>query len=174
MGYGETGTSTNLQDFTYKTHADAIAGIAKAIGVSRIIIAGHDWGGMVVYRAAQWYPDLITHVCSVATPYMAVYDKFTTTEDLVKGPLPKFGYQLQCGSEDHKVEKVVQGETRMRRFLTGMYGGRARSGRIAMVPETGVDLEMMADEGDEIAPSPLLNQDEMDYYVAQFTKNGIN
>ncbi|TKA34424.1 hypothetical protein B0A54_15256 [Friedmanniomyces endolithicus] len=174
MGYGETGTSSRLSDFTYRTHAEAISGIAKAIGAHRIILGGHDWGGMVVYRAAQWLPELVSHVFSVATPYMGVQERYVSNEELVKGPLPQFQYQVQLSSEEEKVEKVVQGEVRMRRFLTGMYGGKAKSGRVALTPEYGVDLEMVADESDAIAPSPLFNEEEMDYYVKQFLKNGIH
>ncbi|KAK0865956.1 hypothetical protein LTS02_005050 [Friedmanniomyces endolithicus] len=174
MGYGETGTSSNLSDFTYRTHAEAISGIAKAIGAHRIILGGHDWGGMVVYRAAQWLPELVSHVFSVATPYMGVQERYVSNEELVKGPLPQFQYQVFVGSVEEKVENVVQGEVRMRRFLTGMYGGKAKSGRVALTPEDGVDLEMVADEGDEIGPSPLFNEEEMDYYVKQFLKNGIH
>ncbi|KAK5740357.1 hypothetical protein LTR17_004620 [Elasticomyces elasticus] len=174
MGYGDTGTSSNISDFTFRHHADAIAGIAKAIGAHRIILGGHDWGGMVVYRAAQWYPDLVSHVFSVATPYMGVHEQYMSNEQLVKGPLPQFGYQIQLSSPDQKVEKVVYGEKKMRRFLTGMYGGKSRSGRLAMTPEKGVDLEMIADEEDEVKPSPLFNEEEMDYYVKEFLKNGIN
>ncbi|TKA74901.1 hypothetical protein B0A55_03760 [Friedmanniomyces simplex] len=174
MGYGSTGTSPNLSDFTFRTHADAIAGVAKAIGAHHVVLGGHDWGGMVVYRAAQWYPELVTHAFSVATPFMVVNEKFVSNEELVAGPLPQFGYQLQLSSAEQKVEKVVQGEGKMRRFLTGMYGGKVKSGRAAMTPEKGVDLEMVADEADEISPSPLFNEEEMDYYVKQFLKNGMN
>ena len=159
MGYGETGTSSNLSDFTYRTHAEAISGIAKAIGAHRFILGGHDWGGMVVYRAAQWLPELVSHVFSVATPYMGVQERYVSNEELVKGPLPQFQYQVFVGSVEEKVENVVQGEVRMRRFLTGMYGGKAKSGRVALTPEDGVDLEMVADEGDEIGPSPLFNEE---------------
>ena len=82
-----------------------------------------------------------------------------SNEELVKGPLPQFQYQVFVGSVEEKVENVVQGEVRMRRFLTGMYGGKAKSGRVALTPENGVDLELVADESDEIGPSPLFNEE---------------
>jgi len=158
MGYGETGTSDNLKDFTPKTHADAIAGIAKQLGAPKIILGGHDWGGAVVYRVAQWYPELVSHVFSVATPYYSVSEKYVSEEELVKGPLPQFGYQLQLGSEDRKVEKVVYGEKRIRKWLKGMYGGRSASGRPMLKPEHGVDLELMESE-EEVGMTPLFNEE---------------
>jgi len=160
MGYGLTGSSPNLKDYTFRTHADAIAGLAKSIGASRVILGGHDWGGMVVYRAAQWYPQLISHVFSVATPYMPVMaDKWVSTEELVKGPLPQFGYQLQLGSREHVVEKVVHGEQGVRRWLKGMYGGRSVESKKGMMsPDRGVDLELVG-SGEEIGGTPFFDDD---------------
>jgi len=191
MGYGGTGSSKSLSDFSLKTHADAIAGIAKQLGTSNIILGGHDWGGLVVYRTAQWYPDLVTHVFSVATPYWSPQDEYVSVEALVNGPLPQFGYQLQFGSDDKKIENVVQGEKMIRKFLTGVYGGKPKSGRSFMSPEKGVDLELL--QSDEFDMTPLLNEEvsserhrthpynrannvpqELDFYVSEFTKNGMN
>lgn len=65
------------------------------------------------------------------------------------------GYQLQFGSPDYKVEKVVTDETRMRKTLKGFYGGRASSGRLFMVPEKGIDLEAI--ENDDFTMTPLFD-----------------
>merc|ERR1712070_1062729 len=71
MGYGQTGFSPDLKDYTFQTHADAIAELARQQGIPSIILGGHDWGGAVVYRVAQFYPDLVSHVFSVATPFFS-------------------------------------------------------------------------------------------------------
>ena len=126
----------------------------------------------MVYRTAQWYPDLVSHVFSVATPYWGPTDQYIPTEDLVNGPLPQFGYQLQFGSEDQVVEKVVHGEERIRKFLKGMYGGKPLSGWPAMTPEEGVNLSVI--EKDDVAMTPLLDEEEMGYYVQRFAVTGIN
>lgn len=157
MGYGKTGTSSSLQDFSFKTHADAIAGICAELSIPRIIIGGHDWGGMAVYRVAQWYPELVTHVFSVCTSFAPCTDSFTSTEDLVKGPVPQFGYQLQFGSSDERIEKVVKDEGSIRKFLLGMYGGRPSGGNRFMTATEGVDLKAF-DEGD-VAMTPLLSEE---------------
>lgn len=132
-------------------------GICKQIGVSKITIGGHDWGGAVVWRVCQWCPDLVSHVFSVCTPYFKVFDQYVSTEQLVKGGVPQFGYQLQFGSEDQKVEKVVNDEAKLRKFLKGLYGGKSKSGKVFMDPKTGVDLDLV--ENDEIGMTPLLNEE---------------
>jgi pimeloyl-ACP methyl ester carboxylesterase len=150
------GNSTNLRDYGYKAHADAVAGLAKSLGVERIILGGHDWGGMVVYRIAQYYPDLISHVFSVCTSYMPTRDTWVPLEQLVQ-KLPAFGYQLQFGSDDHKVEQVVKDAATMRKFLSGMYGAKTSSGRPIMIPERGVDLDVI--KNDDVGLSPLMDQE---------------
>ncbi|OQO11047.1 hypothetical protein B0A48_05302 [Cryoendolithus antarcticus] len=165
MGYGQTGASDDLSLYGFKAHADAIAGIAKAEGVSRIILGGHDWGGAVVYRVAQWQPELVSHVFSVATPYQPVHDKYLSNEVVAK-LLPNFGYQQQFGSADGKIEAVVKGRDMTKKFLRGMYGGRLSSRRTLMVPETGVNLQAIQE--DDIGPSPFFSEEELDYYTSQY------
>ncbi|KAF7194565.1 Bifunctional epoxide hydrolase 2 [Pseudocercospora fuligena] len=177
MGYGNTGSSSSLSDFSFKTHAEAVAGIAKSLGITRAVIGGHDWGGMAVYRIAQWKPELISHVFSVATAYAPIQNRFVSTRELVEsGSVPQFGYQLQFGSEDDQVERVIKDgdEGRMRKFLLGMYGGKVKSGKRFMTPEMGIDLRILEDESDEVAMTPLLNEEELDYYVKEFLKNGVH
>jgi len=90
----------------------------------------------------------------------------------VKGPLPQFGYQLQLGSDDQVVEKVIHGEERIRKFLKGIYGGRSSSGAHMLTPEDGVNLTVV--ENDEVGMTPLLNEEELEYYVQRFTATGMN
>ena len=157
MGYGDTGTSPDLRDFGFKSHADAVEAISKDVGAETIVLGGHDWGGAAVYRIAQWKPQLVSHVFSVCTPYFKVMDKYVSTQDLIDQGVKQFGYQLQWGSEDGKVEAVVKDERTMRNFLLGAYGGRPKSGRKFMTPEEGVFLDVVRD--DEFGKSPLLSDE---------------
>ncbi|CAK4032411.1 related to epoxide hydrolase [Lecanosticta acicola] len=174
MGYGSTGTSDSLSNFGFKAHADAIATIAQENHISHAIIGGHDWGGITVYRVAQYYPSLITHIFSVCTPFTPPVEAFIGTRELVRsGKVPQFGYQLQFGSEEGVVERAVDGdEGRMRKFLNGLYGGKTEGGKKFMDPRTGVDLGIVA-KG-EVERSVLMSEEEIDFYVQEFMKNGIH
>lgn len=117
-------------------------------------VSKHVRGGMVVYRFAQWYPDLVTHVFSVATPYLKVQDTYTPTEELV-ATLPNFGYQLQLGSQDHIMEKSFTDKTKLRKFLRASYGGQVPSQANLFSPETGFNIKAILNE--EVSMSPLLS-----------------
>lgn len=168
MGYGDTGTSSDLRDFGFKAHADAVEALCQKLGAASIVLGGHDWGGAAVYRIAQWKPRLVSHVFSVCTPYFKVMDQFVSTQDLIDAGVKQFGYQLQWGSEDGKVEAVVKDERTIRNFLLGAYGGKPKSGRQFMDPQVGVDLDVVKE--DEFGMSPLLNQ-EVSYALSLFREH---
>ncbi|GIZ45349.1 hypothetical protein CKM354_000852200 [Cercospora kikuchii] len=174
MGYGETGASDILRDYGFKSHADVVAAIAKKIGTHKIIIGGHDWGGATVYRVAQWYPNLISHIFSVCTAYAPPTKSYISTKTLAETTIPQFGYQLQLGSPDNKIENVIKDRPTMTKFLHGMYGGRVASGKYFMLPKTGIDLDILTSDSETVAPTPLLNEAEVEYYVDEFMKNGIH
>lgn len=109
---------------------------------------------MVVYRCAAYYPNLVTHLFSVCTPYMVPSDRYLSTEQLVQGPLPQFGYQLQLAGPD--VEAAVQTPQSISQFLAGMYGGRTEDGKPMFSPEAGIDFNAMNNCG-----APLLFTDEV-------------
>jgi len=172
MGYGGTDAPNvppnSISLYGLKRASDDIAALAKELGAPKIVLGGHDWGGFVVWRAAQWYPDLVSHVFSVCTPYTAPHNQYISTEDLVKGPLPQFAYQMHLASGE--VEKSVKDEQSIRQFLKGMYGGRGPNGELAFVPEKGVIPENLPTIGE----SRILNGRVLEYYVKEYLKHGIH
>lgn len=152
------GFSPNLHDYGFRAHADAIAAIARHTNSPQLILGGHDWGGATVYRVAQWYPELIAAVFSIATPYSSTSRTFISTEALAKGKLPNFGYQLQLGSDDGVMEGVIGDDRELvAKFLRGMYGGRTSSRRKFMTPEKGINLDVMRE--DEVGKTPFFDDE---------------
>ena len=48
-----------------------MAELVKALGETKAVIVGHDWGAPVAWHAALWRPDLFTAVCGMSVPYRA-------------------------------------------------------------------------------------------------------
>lgn len=151
-----------------KKASDGIAALAKEVGSETIVLGGHDWGGSVVWRAAIWYPELVTHVFSICTPYIPPHNKFVSTEDLVKGPLPQFAYQLHLASGE--LEKSIKDEQALKQFLRGVYGARGPKGELAFDPEKGIIVENLPKMGE----SRILAGKVLDYYVKEYSKHGIH
>ncbi|PVI06384.1 epoxide hydrolase-like protein [Periconia macrospinosa] len=169
MGYGGTDAPEgDIALYGFKRASDDIAELAKIVGAQQIILGGHDWGGAVVWRAALWHPELVTHVFAVCTPYVPPTEQWVSTEDLVKGPLPQFGYQLHLASGE--VEKFINDEQSIRQFLKGVYGGKGPNGEMLFSPEEGVIAKNLALIGD----SRLLDGKMLDYYVQEYNRHGIH
>lgn len=109
---------------------------------------------MIVYRFAQWYPNLVSHVFSVCTPFSPPSDTYVPTEALVKSVLPQFGYQLHLAGPE--VEANIQSRERIAKFLSGMFGGRDENKRVVFDPFTGVDFNVIDGIG-----APLLLSGEV-------------
>ncbi|KAF2657222.1 alpha/beta-hydrolase [Lophiostoma macrostomum CBS 122681] len=172
MGFGGTDAPkvppNPINLYGYKRASDDIAELAKEVGAEKIILGGHDWGGFVVWRAAQWHPELVTHVFSVCTPYTAPQEVYHSLEQIVQGPLPQFGYQIHLASGD--VEKSVDNEDSIRQFLKGMYGARGPNGEVAFSPEKGLLVENLPSLGE----GGLLRGEILDYYVKEYSRHGIH
>lgn len=53
-----------------------LAALVTALGHSKVVLAGHDWGGILVWHFARQFPDLTAGVIALNTP------------DLPRGPIP--------------------------------------------------------------------------------------
>lgn len=124
---------------------------------------------MVVWRMALWYPDLVTHVIVVCTSYARPQKEYISIEQLVSsGRAPQLGYQLHFASPE--IEHRIKSEGDIRNFLHGMYGARGPNGETIFSAEKGVLFENL----DKIGKTSLLTDSEMDYYVSQYSRNGLH
>ncbi|KAK3996080.1 putative epoxide hydrolase [Cladorrhinum sp. PSN332] len=173
IGYGRTSSPASPAHYSYKSVCDDLAALVKLAvpDEPQILIGGHDWGGAVVWRMCLWYPSLIKAVFSVCTPYTPPSPQFVDKKTVVSAVLPNFGYQIQF--EDPALEEKVtsQGRAGIRKFLSCLYGARA-NGRPAMTGEKGIPLELF--EGEQIGKSPLLSDDELEFYVSEYERNGVH
>lgn len=124
-------------------------------------------GGAIVYRFAQYFPDLVTHVFSICTPYSSPQQRYVDLHTLVSTRLPNFRYQLDFASG--AIEEAVQSKREIRAFLNGAYGGRSPNGEFFFT-KNGVQLDRLP----LIGSSPLLTERELDFYVSEFARHGIH
>lgn len=162
QGYSSSSSPQELSAFTYKTAADDVVALAKAIGATSIILGGHDWGGAIVHRIALHYPKFISAVFSVCTPF------FPPQQEYVPMTVrPNFKYQLQLQGPD--VEREIVGQEKLRMMLNALYGGRTPEKELGFSVAEGVLFSNL----EKLGPSPLLSKEELDHYAEQYAINGI-
>lgn len=67
FGYSDTPADPALYDIAHLT--DDVAALLDGLGVEKVILCGHDWGGAIVWPMAQRHPDRVAGVIGVCTPH---------------------------------------------------------------------------------------------------------
>ncbi|KAL8728003.1 MAG: hypothetical protein Q9166_005674 [cf. Caloplaca sp. 2 TL-2023] len=155
--------------YSFKRIADDVKDLARQLNLSQIIVGGHDWGGAIAYRIALWYPELVTHVFSICTPYTAPSKNYASLEEIVKGgKVPNFGYQIQLASG--QLEDAIKSKEQIKQLLNGLYGGTTSSGLPGFDVKTGVHLDRLP----QLDHTKLISEKMLDFYATQYTRNGIH
>lgn len=130
-------------------------------------LADHDRGGLVAYRVALCHPELITHLFSVCVPYTSPSKEFRPLEYYIeKGILPNFAYQLKLAGG--QLKGLVSREE-VRQFLNAIYGGQGPNNEVGFNIQHGCLLENLP----ILRPTRLVSEPVMNYYVDQYTRNGV-
>jgi len=167
LGYGGSDAPSSPEFMTFKRAADDMSALAAHLSVPQIILGGHDWGGLVVYRIAQWYPQLISAVFSVCTPYIPPSPVYLPTE-LVVQHLPNFKYQLQFAGTE--VEEKIVGKEKLKQLFNGMYGGTGPNREHVFDTDHGILFDNLS----KVGPSPNVSAEEIEFYAEQFNRNGFH
>ncbi|KAF2456498.1 Alpha/Beta hydrolase protein [Lineolata rhizophorae] len=171
MGYGGTDAPRvppeSMHLYGFKRAADDIAELACQLGESQIVLGGHDWGGMIVWRTAQWHPELVTHIINL-TPYAGPGKDFVSLEQLAKGPLPLLGYQLQFAGPE--VEGRAQTRSQIKAFLNGLFGGRGPNGEAGISAQKGI----LFDNLPKLGIARPWGDEMVEYYADQYARNGLH
>ncbi|KJZ72191.1 hypothetical protein HIM_08456 [Hirsutella minnesotensis 3608] len=164
LGYAGTARPDDLNEFSLKNIADDVEALARTfVGDGQIILGGHDWGGAAIWRVALWHPELIKAVFSICTPFVAPKKEFVPLEKAIAaGHLTNFRYQLQLRGPE--VEEKIQGEEKIRQFISAIHGGVGVGRKKAFTVDKGVNF----DELPGMENSTTLPKEELDYYVQQY------
>lgn len=163
------GSNLPTQTSTLKRASDDIAALASHLGLSRIVLGGHDWGGAVVYRAALWHPELISAFFVISTPFST--PSITYIDQGVA--FPTLHYMLQFRTDD--VQDYIglpQNATRVRQILNTILGVRNPTGEWAF-NSTGAGFDFKVLEG-VTDDTPLMTKEELDFYVDNYMSDPFN
>lgn len=146
-----------------------MAALLKQLNIPRVILLGHDWGGVVVYRIYHYFPQMVSHIMCVCTSYRALQREYYSLEDIVK-KVPNFVYQI--GLVNPQTEKDMESEDGIKRFLKALHRG------VGDPPPKGMGKLMVRENllqslGDQPVPKKW-SEEEWKYYVEQFTRNGMH
>jgi pimeloyl-ACP methyl ester carboxylesterase len=68
-GYNKSGQPKGIENYEMKFLVSDIAAVVKSLGEEKVIIMGHDWGGMVAWQFALTNPDLCEKLIILNLPH---------------------------------------------------------------------------------------------------------
>lgn len=146
-----------------------MAELLRSLNIPRVILLGHDWGGVIVYRIYYYHPEIVSHIMCICTSYRAAQKTYYSLEDIVK-KIPNFVYQI--GFINPQTEKDLEDSDAIWRFLKATHRGVGDPGnrglKAIMVREN-----MMKSLGDQPVPIKW-NEVEQKYYREQYQKTGMH
>lgn len=136
------------------------------LGLPQAAFIGHDWGGMLVWALALFYPERVSAVASLNTPFLPAHPDVNPMEKIKANPI--FDYQLyfqEPGVAEAELEQDLSRTFRSffrasdEAFLA-VNSVRERGGLFVNTPQQP-DLSKMTSEED------------IQFYVQQFKKSGF-
>ncbi|KAG0265293.1 hypothetical protein DFQ27_000699 [Actinomortierella ambigua] len=124
LGYGQTDAPKveldKLHPYSTKNVCAQICGLLDVLNIPKVIILGHDWGGAIVWRFADFHPDRVKAVISVCTPTTPLMDTFVPIEVIAMAN-PDFAYQIFFS--DPATTELLDGKIREFLFTALRFSG---------------------------------------------------
>jgi pimeloyl-ACP methyl ester carboxylesterase len=168
-GYGGSEAPEPIDQYTLFHMVGDMAELVSALGESRAVIVGHDWGAPVAWHAALWRPDLFPAVCGMSVPYsppgyvdiLAALDKLGITDFYLQ-------YFQKPGVAEAELQQDIRGALR-RLYFTASGDlmdkdkgfGRLTSGTL------------LGNTADPPALPAWLSAADLDYYAQEFRRTGF-
>jgi epoxide hydrolase A/B len=170
-GYGQTDQPSEIDQYTLLHMLGDMVGLLDALGEDQAVIAGHDWGALVAWLAAQLRPDRFRAVIGLSVPFRARGKERPTTvmprtDDAVWYQL----YLQEPGVAEAELDCNVRTSFRIGRInVSGDAPPRPQP--FGMVPLQGGLFARVPP-----VPPPLpawLTEADVDYYTSEFTRTGF-
>jgi pimeloyl-ACP methyl ester carboxylesterase len=168
-GYGGTEAPEPIDQYTLHHLVGDMAELVKALGETKAVIVGHDWGAPVAWHAALWRPDLFTAVCAMSVPYAppGYVDILSALEKLGINDF-YLQYFQKPGVPEAELQQDIKGALR-RLYFTASGDLTEKDKGFGRLPG-GTLL------GNTVDPAKLpawLGEADLDYYTGEFSRAGF-
>ncbi|XP_064128725.1 bifunctional epoxide hydrolase 2 isoform X2 [Loxodonta africana] len=105
-GYGESSAPHEIEEYSLEVLCKEMITFLDKLGISQAVFIGHDWGGLLVWYLALFFPERVRAVASLNTPFKPMNPDVTLMETIKANPL--FDYQVyfqQPGVAEAELEK---------------------------------------------------------------------
>lgn len=167
-GFGRSSCPKERSGYGSKQITSDLAHLLDALNLPRAVFIGHDWGGAIVYRMCLYHPDRVMAVCGVVTPYMPPRDDLLDLDGYI-ALVPQFSY-MKLLADSTNTAKIL--ESSPRRLFSAIYRHHRELDKTQFLADIFRGVPD-SDDPSYSTPSSLLTEEELDYYVAEYTASGF-
>ncbi|EIW76350.1 alpha beta-hydrolase [Coniophora puteana RWD-64-598 SS2] len=166
LGYGGTDMPGEVEAYSSKNICRDLAALLDFLGISKAIVAGHDWGAFTAARFALWHPDRLSALVIVSVPFTPPAPHYRAPEEAAK-IYPDFGYQVYFA--DPRSSSEIESD------LSFFFRLLFRNGNPVGWSKLGELKGLMSNIQKVDLPTQglILTEEEHKYYISQFQR-GIN
>src|SRR5262245_30278160 len=169
-GYGGSDKPYPVEAYALNEMCADIAGLVTALGETRAILIGHDWGAPIVWNTALFHPEKVSAVAGLSVPHTG------------RGPAPRielfrwiykdrFFYQLYFqtpGVAEAELEADVR--VSLRRIY---YWGSGEGMNLGLKLDKPADARLLDGLPDPDPFPAWLTTADLDYYATEFQRSGF-
>ncbi|KAM5308201.1 bifunctional epoxide hydrolase 2 [Glossophaga mutica] len=165
-GYGDSSAPPEIEEYSLEVLCKDMVTFLDKLGILQAVFIGHDWGGMLVWSMALFYPERVRAVASLNTPFQPADPSVPLMEKIKANPI--FDYQLyfqEPGVAEAELEENL--DRTFKSILRAhdevfpiMHNVRKMGGLLVKAPK-------------EPSLSKLMPEEDIQYYVQQFKKSGF-
>lgn len=171
-GYGSTGGSKAVGDYSITTLVADLTGLLDALGEKTCVLVGHDFGAVLVWNAALLAPERFKAIVALSVPYNQRRDAppVAAIKRAVGGGFNYIVYFQEPAVAENELEADIP------KFLSAFYchsSAEAAAELQRLVPRTS--RARLLDTLVESKRLPKwLSEVEFQYYVDNFSRNGLS
>ncbi len=169
-GYGQTSKPEGVDNYTLELLLGDIVGMFDALDIDKAVLAGHDWGALLVWQMALVRPDRLAGLIALNIPF------------LPRPSVEPIGYMRAELGNDFYIVNFQDSDTADRRcaanpawvFEVMMRRNQASREHFEMLPRHAKSYDLLAAlDRSELRGEPLLTDEEAKVYVDAFSAGGF-
>jgi len=168
-GFGQTSAPQDVAAYTIFHHVGDMVALVAALGETRAVIVGHDWGAPVAWHAAQMRPDIFTAVAGLSVPFRRRGRAMPL--DMLRKAGKSDYYWIYFQEQAAEDEFARDARFTLRRTLTIGSGDTPRDRKMSMYVDRAQGF-LGASREDYPLPAWLSDAD-LDVFAAEYRRTGF-
>ncbi|XP_007517318.1 bifunctional epoxide hydrolase 2 isoform X1 [Erinaceus europaeus] len=165
-GFGESSSPPEIEEYSLEVMCKEMVTFLDKLGISQAVFIGHDWGGMLVWSMALFYPERVRAVASLNTPLILGNPNVHPMEAMKANPL--FDYQFYF-------QKPGIAEAELEQNLSRTFKSFFRTSDEVIISTAKVQERggLFTRTPEDPSLSRITSEEDIQFYVQQFKKTGF-